>query len=127
VEKLLQEKSKANLLKPISQEYVAAYQAFVSKRTHIENTIKESVKPHSISPEGLNTAMQFLGDNIAAALQFGDMELVTDEMEWLKALLQAHQKPPQELTHFMEIYSQAADKHFNRQGNPIKAWLNAQI
>ena len=126
MEKLLQAKIKPNPFKAISQEYVAAHQAFVSKRTHIESTIKELVQPLSISPEGLNTGIQFLGDNIAAALQLGDMEHVTDEMEWLKTLLQSHQRPPQELAYFMKTYSQAVDKHINGQGEPIKTWLKAQ-
>jgi methanogenic corrinoid protein MtbC1 len=125
VEKLLQAKIKQNPLNTISQEYVAAHQAFVSKRTHIESTIKETI-PLAAHSEGLNTGIQFLGNNITAALQLGDMEHVTDEMEWLKVLLQSHQRPPQELAYFMRTYSQAVDKHINGQGNPIKVWLNAQ-
>ncbi len=89
---------KAHTLKTTSQEYLAAYQAFISKRTHIESTIKELIRPLSISSEALNTGIQFLGDNIAAALQLGDMEHVTDEMEWLKVLLQSHKQPLQELS-----------------------------
>ncbi|MBK8823566.1 MAG: hypothetical protein IPN58_13420 [Anaerolineales bacterium] len=54
------------------------------------------------------------------------MEHVTDEMEWLKVLLQSYERPPQELTYFMETYSQAVDQHINGQGEPIKAWLRAQ-
>jgi len=126
VEKLLKGKVKAHTLKATSQEYLIAYQAFVANRTHIESTIKELVQPLSISPEGLSTGIQFLGDNIAAALQLGDMEHVTDEMEWLKVLLQSHERPPQELAFFMKTYSQAVDQHINGQGEPIKTWLKAQ-
>jgi hypothetical protein len=126
VERLLKGKVKANTLKTASQEYLVTYQAFTSKRAHIESTIKELVQPLSISPEGLNTGVQFLGDNIAAALQLGDMEYVTEEVEWLKVLFQSHQRPPQELADFMKNYSRAVDKHINGQGQPIKAWLNAQ-
>jgi DNA-binding transcriptional MerR regulator len=126
VEKLLQAKVKPNPLKAVSAEYVAAHQAFVSKRAQIESTLKELVQPISISPEDLNTGTQFLGDNIAAALQLGNMEHVTDEMEWLKTLLQSHQRPPQELAYLMETYSRAVDKHINGQGEPIKVWLKTQ-
>ena len=125
VEKLLQAKVKPNQITAVSQEYVAAHQAFVSKRVHIESTVKETIPPAAQS-EGLNTGIQFLGDNITAALQLGDMEHVTEEMEWLKTLLQSHQRPPEELAYFMETYSQAVDKHINGQGEPIKTWLNAQ-
>ncbi len=125
VEKILQAKIKPNPITAISQEYVVAHQAFISKRTHIEGTVKETIPPAAQS-EGLNTGIQFLGDNITAALQLGDMELVTDEMEWLKTLLQSHERPPQELADFMENYAHAVDKHINGQGEPIKAWLKTQ-
>jgi DNA-binding transcriptional MerR regulator len=126
VEKLLQAKIKPNPFTAISQEYIAAHQAFTSKRTHIESTIKEMMQSFSIKSEDLNTGIQFLGDNIAAALQFGDMNQVTDEMEWLKTLLQSRQRPPQELAYFMKAYSQAVDQHINGQDEPIKTWLKAQ-
>lgn len=126
VEKLLQAKIKPNPFNPVSAEYLAAHQTFVSKRTHIESALKELVQPLSIRSEELNTGIQFLGDNIAAALQLGDMDHVTGEMEWLKTLLQYHQRPPQVLAYFMETYSQAVDKHINGQGAPIKVWLRTQ-
>ncbi len=126
IERLLKGKLRVHSLKTASQEYLAAHQAFTSRRKHIENTIKELVQPLSISPEDLNSGIQFLGDNIAAALQLGDMEYVTEEVEWLKVLLQSHRRPPQELADFMKSYSRAVDKHINGQGLPIKAWLTCQ-
>jgi DNA-binding transcriptional MerR regulator/methanogenic corrinoid protein MtbC1 len=126
VEKLLQAKIKPKPLQIIPQKYITAQHAFVSKRTHIESTIKELVQPLSITPESLNTGIQFLGDNITAALQLGDMEHVTDEIEWLKTLLQSYERPSEELEYFMKTYSQAVDKHINGQGEPIKTWLNVQ-
>jgi DNA-binding transcriptional MerR regulator len=126
IEKLLKGKVKAYALKTVSQEYRAAHQAFISKRPHIESTIIEMVQPFSISPEGLNTGIHFLGDSIIAALQLGDMKYVTDEMKWVKVLMQSHKRPPQELAYFIETYSLAVDKHINGQGEPIKAWLQKQ-
>jgi hypothetical protein len=52
---------------------------------------------------------------------------VTDEMEWVKVLMQSHKRPPQELAYFMEAYSQAVDKHINGTGTPIKDWLKAHF
>lgn len=126
IEKLLKGKVKAYNLKTASQEYRAAHQAFISNRTHIESTITELAQPFSINPIGLNIGIQFLGDSISAALQLGDMEHVNDEMEWVKILIKSHERPPEELAYFMEIYSQAVDKHINNQGEPIRAWLKKQ-
>jgi methanogenic corrinoid protein MtbC1 len=126
VEKILQAKVKPNPVSDISQEYVAAHQAFISNRAHIESALKEMMQSFSIKSEKLNTGIQFLGNNITAALQLGDMEYVTNEMEWLKTLIKSHQRSTQELVDFMDNYSRAVDKHINGQGAPIKTWLKTQ-
>ena len=45
VEKILQAKIKPNPIKAISREYIVAHQAFISKRIHIETTVKETIPP----------------------------------------------------------------------------------
>lgn len=112
--------------KTISEEYQRALASFNSHRLHIESSIKEMVQLLPVSAEGLNTGIHFLGDNIAAALQLGDMAHVTAELDWLKTLMKSHQRPASELAEFMQNYSRAVDKHINGAGAPIKAWLQAQ-
>ena len=82
--------------------------------------------PFAPQSEGMDTGIRFLGDNIVAALQLGNMEHVTKEMEWVKVLMQSHQRPASELADFINNYSLAVDKHINGRGAPIKAWLKAQ-
>jgi len=110
----------------ISQEYVAAHQSFTAKRAEIELTLKQLVPPLAVSPTGLSTGIAHLGDNIAAALQLGDMNYVTSEMDWLKKLMQSHNRPASELVHFMQSYSQSVDRHINGSGRPIFEWLNLE-
>jgi DNA-binding transcriptional MerR regulator len=126
IESLLQAKVKPNTLIPISQEYLNAHQAFTSKRARIESSVRETAPAHSIETEELNTGIQFLGDNILAALQLGEMGHLTNEIDWLKSLFEHHQKPLKKLSVFLKTYSEAVDKHINEQGTPIKTWLNAQ-
>ena len=78
-----------------------------------------------MAPENLNTGITFLGDNIIAALQLGDLDHLSEEMEWVKVLLHAHERPAQEFHVFMETYSNSIDEHINGQGAPIKKWLRA--
>lgn len=125
VESLLLRKTKERKTKVAAQEYITAMQGFNAKRTHIESTLKMKILPLAISPDELDSSIQYLGDNISAALQFGDMEHLSEEMEWLKVLLQSYKRPKQELVDFMEGYSQAVDAHINGQGDPIKKWLRA--
>lgn len=123
VETLLAQKPKERAFKSATQEYLSAMVGFNSKRAHIESTLKMQIQPLAISPEELDTSIQYLGDNISAALQLGNMEHLSEEMEWLKILLQSYERPKEELANFMEGYSQAVDKHINGQGEPIKKWL----
>jgi hypothetical protein len=128
VESILQAKGETKSNPPVSiaKKYREAHRYFTSERTRIESTVIESARSYPINFNGLNTGIQYLGDNIAAALQLGDMEYVTNEMEWLKTLIQAHERPAQELADFMEIYSLAVNKHINGQGEPIMEWLKTQ-
>jgi len=126
VEKLLQSKIKATPTDALPAEYVTAHQAFVTERTQIESSVKKLVQFYSIKPEDLNTGIQFLGDNITAALQLGSMDYITHEVDWLKDLVKHHQRPMASLSDFMHIYGQAVDKHIREHGRPIKAWLNLQ-
>jgi methanogenic corrinoid protein MtbC1 len=113
--------------KAASQVYVAAHQAFILRRAQIEMTVKESLDPLSISPDDIETGLHFLGENISAALQLGDMAYVSAEIDWLKGLLRSHGSSNSQLAGFLHAYSNAIDKNINGEGSPIFEWLEAEI
>lgn len=125
-EKILKSKSVPKAAKAASQRYIAAHQAYTSKRTRIEATLKELVQPLAISPDEINTGILFLGDHITAALQLGDMSYVSVEIDWLRMLLTSHATHPEQLVNFMEVYSRAVDKNINGQGKPIVEWFTKE-
>jgi len=94
--------------------------------TSAEQTLRTLVKPLGISSESFQTGIHFLGDNIAAALQLGDMGHVSDEMDWIKFLLHAYERPDDELMDFMDAYARAVNKHINGSGKPIFEWLKTE-
>jgi methanogenic corrinoid protein MtbC1 len=127
IEVLLSRKLKAPQPRTASPAHIAAHQAFVSKRSQIELTLREWIEPLSIAPENIKSGIHFLGENITAALQLGDMSYVSNEVEWLKVLLQFHAAQPEHLIHFMETYSAAVDQNINGQGQPIFEWFAAEV
>lgn len=126
-EKILTSKTKPGAAIPTSPKCQAALRGFIANRAQIEITLKESLPPFATNSDGFRAGIQFLGDNIIAALQLGDMEYVTQEMEWVKTLAQLRERPANELNLFMQSYSAAVDKHINGQGSPIKDWLAKQV
>jgi MerR family transcriptional regulator, light-induced transcriptional regulator len=127
IETLLTVKTKHSQPRVASQIYVAAHQAYASKRPQIEVTLRQTLEPLSISPEEIRTSLYFLGENITAALQLGDMSHVSTEIDWLKGLLQSHGSPKGQLVRFMQTYSEAVAKTINGQGQPIYEWFTNEI
>jgi len=127
IELILSGRIKKRESKETSHAYTAARQAFVSRRAQIDMTVKEALGPLALSLQDIETGIHFLGENIAAALQLGDMAHVSAEVDWLKSLLQFHNGHPQQLIHFMETYAEAVRKNINGQGEPIVAWLTAEV
>jgi len=127
IEKILKTKPTPHTSKAASQGYVVAHQAYKSKRTKIEATLKDLLQPLAISPTDIDTGIHFLGDHITAALQLGDMSHVSAEIDWLRMLLASHATQPAQLINFMEVYAQAVDKNINGQGKPIFEWLSSEM
>jgi MerR family transcriptional regulator, light-induced transcriptional regulator len=127
IEKILHSKAQPKQTRTASQVHTVAHQAFASKRSKIEATLKEMLEPLAISPDDINTGIHFLGGHISAALQLGDMAHVSAEIDWLRMLLQSHSTHPEQLVLFMETYARAVDTHINGQGRPIFEWLDAEI
>jgi len=126
VEHILNGRRKSVRVQSASREYAAAHQFFTAKRADIELTLKTLVKPLGISSENFQTGIHFLGDNITAALQLGDINHVSDEMSWVKFLLHVYERPDEELIDFMRAYKKAVNKHINGSGKLIIEWLAAE-
>jgi hypothetical protein len=54
------------------------------------------------------------------------MTYVSGEMEWVKSLVKAHDRPASELTDFITSYANAVNQHINGSGRPIYDWLSSE-
>jgi DNA-binding transcriptional MerR regulator/methylmalonyl-CoA mutase cobalamin-binding subunit len=126
IERILTGKHKKRQTQALSPEYTAAFEFFTAHRADIELTLKTMLKSLKIASENFQTGILFLGDNITAALQLGSMEYVSEEMNWVQYLLQAHDRPGEVLGYFIDAYARAVDKHLNGSGKPVVDWLKAE-
>jgi uncharacterized protein YqfA (UPF0365 family) len=76
-----------------------------------------------ISYEYLNVADVHLGDDIAAALAFGDMDFAQADLAWAEALLRNRRLPTETLYRYLRAYQQAAKAHLDEHDAPILEWL----
>jgi methanogenic corrinoid protein MtbC1 len=105
------------------RKYLTGLGFFKSHRQQIEATLFETLRQRRFKPEVGESPTQFLGDNIIAALQLGDLSLIDGEIEWVRALLTANNIPEQALSTYLQLYADAISQHINGAGKPITEWL----
>lgn len=115
---------KSRAIEAPSQEYIKALEHFKSHRQQIEVTLFHSISQQKINIAAIETSTQFLGDNIIAALQLGDLSLIDGEIDWVRSLLRSNNIPEQALGSYMQLYAEAVSQNINGVGKSITEWLN---
>ncbi|HEY9152517.1 MAG TPA: B12-binding domain-containing protein [Anaerolineales bacterium] len=116
--------TKSPAVEELSKEFVTALEHFKSHRQQIEVTLFQAISRNKFSSEAIDTSTQFLGDNIIAALQLGDLSLIDGEIDWVRSLLKSNNIPEQVLGTYMQLYADAVLQNINGAGKPVTDWLN---
>ncbi len=103
----------------VSQGYAETLRAFVLKRPLVEAAINQHFEVGEMPPEYLETANRYMGNNIAAALQLGNIEYINSEIEWLVHMLKSHNQPVDSVRVYLSHYSNALRKHLGEQGDLV--------
>jgi MerR family transcriptional regulator, light-induced transcriptional regulator len=106
-----------------SNEHLKTLRSFALKRPLIENSINEQILPFSDNPEHITNANIFMGDNIIAALQLGDLDFIDSELDWLEILIKVNHLPPQVVAGYLKTYANAVERHMPEHGHLISDWL----
>lgn len=109
-----------------SQDDASTVRAFQTRRPQIEAALSETVNSLGFDHETMNSATEFLGDNISAALRLGNITLVDAEIEWVRSLLTAQHVPANALKEYINLYAEAVRTNLNGSGKQIVDWLNSQ-
>ncbi len=123
---MLREKLALPIASKASKEFVAASDCYRSQRYVFEARLQETIKELDLTDAQVAEANGHLGRNLLAALYFGDMALMTQEIFWLEGLLAYHQVPVNLLYRYLNAYYRAAKAYLGDECRPIINWL-AQI
>jgi DNA-binding transcriptional MerR regulator len=107
----------------VAEPYRLALAHFRERQALIEAQVWDVMRPSGMPYEYLNIAQAYLADDIAAALAFGDMDLVQADLAWVEALLRNRRLPAERLYHYLRAYQQAASAHLDERGTLILEWL----
>ncbi|MFT5196944.1 MAG: methanogenic corrinoid protein MtbC1 [Candidatus Promineifilaceae bacterium] len=124
VEQLLTNPPPMPVYSQASETYRMAMEHFLDRQALIEARLWEHMKdmPHQ---KYLKNANRELGQNVVAALTFGNIDLMHSNLEWVRGLLaNYHYKMPDAiLKTYIQKYSLAACEHLDDRGSVLKDWL----
>jgi DNA-binding transcriptional MerR regulator len=110
-----------------SAEYAQALQVFAARRAFVESDLNEIIHASGGGTAYLTIAHKFMGDNILAALQLGEITFLDSEIDWLNVLLEAQNVPPNAVYSYLASYSAAVSRQVGPDGALVTAWLDARV
>ena len=108
---------------PVPVEYQQALAHYLSRQPMLEAEVLQAMTRLEIPDAQVTHANGFLTRNIAAALAFGDMSLLDQEIIWLEGLFSNHRMPISSLYRYLHAYYMAAKAHLDPRGRPVVTWL----
>lgn len=112
---------------PPLSHYLALASMLVYNRSMLEGYVSQAMQTVGMSAEETQTANFFMGENLHAALQLGDLAFLDDEIIWLEGLLQYRRRPAEWLSRYLEAWKQALHLYLGANGAPITDWLTHQM
>lgn len=107
----------------ISRPYRQAVSHFREQLPLIEARVWQSAQDLGLQHEHLSIANLNLARGIGAALMFGNMEFLNEDVSWLKGLLGNYGIPVPILFHYLTIYHDAATAVLDERAEPVVHWL----
>ena len=124
VETLMQATPPLPEVTPVTPAYEKALARFRSKATAIQAQVMIAMDRGDIQPSHLEMAGLNLTRSIFAALQFGDVNLMVGEMDWIRGLLHNFEISEEYLIRFLESYRETAHTLLGSEGQPVLDWLD---
>lgn len=97
--------------------------AFQEARHEIETALKDSIGPRVHPAEFLDVVNRFLGDNLTAALELGDISYFSTDIAWIGNLLISHHVSVSTLPAYLDSYADSVDEIMSGNGKEISDWL----
>ncbi len=107
----------------VSDAYQQALSEYREKQGILEGYVWQILRSEGMLPEHLRTVNFQLARDIAAALTFGDMALLDQEIAWTEQLLVNYAVPRSFLKRYLAVYYQVASEHLSRACEPVIEWL----
>jgi len=127
VEQILTSARPSPAVPQLSETYRQARAHYEVCQALLETEMLKQMEKSSIAPAHFALANHMLTRNIRAALQLGDMNFLSPDIEWIQGLLDNYQIPRDSLSAYLCAYLRAAQIYLDERGRVIIEWLNRVV
>lgn len=100
---------------------------FMEHRTAVDLQVLENMSGSGLPIDFLNQANRYFGNELYAALQLGEPDLMTADLEWVRNLLCTRNISPERLDPYLTAYRNALKFVIGTPGASIISWLDARL
>jgi methanogenic corrinoid protein MtbC1 len=111
----------------LDKKYKVLAQSFRLSRPLIEKELFATLQNDEIQVGILEEINTFFGNNLAAALDLGNLAFLEGELTWIAGLLTSHHLPAEQLRSFLGAYSRCVQAVLGKDGIPIIQWIDQYI
>jgi hypothetical protein len=127
IENLISESTPVPAEPALNKNILQLAAKYKQKRLLIETALCEDLQSRGQTFDFLDTANRFLGNALSAALELGDINYLSADMNWLVNLIIQHKISVTYLPQFLQAYSQATRSIMGESSQPIYSWLDLEI
>jgi methanogenic corrinoid protein MtbC1 len=109
------------------ETYQQALACCVDRFLLLEARVWTTLEPLQYDPEALRELNTDFVHAVVAALEFGDIDLVGEYLDWLEGLEGRARVPREVLYRYLEAYRQAAEVSLGDSGTLIINWLDRRL
>lgn len=109
-------------LPPPTPELSALLEAFRDKRAAVEKSILADKTLKAIDPARLSGINRYIGEDIQAALELGDITLLELDLRWIRSLLNPEIILTNNLDTYLWAYRRALRHHLGSTGRLLSDW-----
>jgi DNA-binding transcriptional MerR regulator len=107
--------------------YQKAFLAMRDSQSALSARLCEAMDDLDLDPDHLTNANLHLTRDLMAALKLGDLNLVAQDLDWARGLLQNHGIPDFALDEYMAAYQRSLSEVVGADSEPVSAYLQDMI
>jgi methanogenic corrinoid protein MtbC1 len=126
-ERLIMRTTPAPTVEGLARRYEEALSHYRDRRLAVGAQVLEKLGASDFEPEVLHEVTTAFADALQAALRFGDMDLLSDHIDWVEHRDGHQQAWIKALQDMMETYRQATIDQLDDRGALIVDWFNERV